>query len=260
MKLRVLSIILALCVLASFTLKTDSEKPLPNTAYKAGESLKYLLYYGFVDGGKAEFTLTQSKPVNGNEVLHAKAEAHTTGMARWFIALDDVYESYFLEKNGKPIKAIRNIKENKYKYYDEVTYNHEANTVTSKKNGTISVPENIYDIISSVYYLRRQGFNNVKLNDTITIMTYFADEIFPYRIIFKGKETISTKLGKIKSLKFQPIVETGRVFKEQDDMRFWISDDANFLPLRVEFDMFVGSIKCDLIDYKNVKNPIQFEK
>lgn len=245
---------------SSFILLKDEATVIPNTAYLPGETLKYMLYYGFIDGGKAEINLRHIPTNDGKKIYHAKAEAKTIGFARMFIAIDDVYESYFNEDNCKPIKAIRNIKENDYKYYDEVHYDHVNNRITSKKNGIVNVPSNIYDVISSLYYLRRTKFKNLKLNDTITVMTYFADEIFPYRIIFKGRETVTTSIGKIKALKFQPIVETGRVFKEQDDMRFWISDDANFLPLRVEFDMFVGSIKCDLIEYKNIKNPIAMVK
>lgn len=252
--------IIAFILCSSFMLSKDNPKTIPNTAYIPGETLKYILYYGFVDGGKAEINLRHVPTNDGKIIYHAKAEAKTIGMARWFIALDDVYESYFNETDCKPIKAIRNIKENDYSYYDEVHYDHVNKKVTSKKNGTVKVPANIYDVISSLYYLRRTKFNKLKMNDTISVMTYFADEIFPYRIIFKGRETITTPLGQIKALKFQPIVETGRVFKEQDDMRFWISDDANFLPLRVEFDMFIGSIKCDLKEYKNIKNPLAIVK
>lgn len=258
-KVSLLSVsVFVLCT--SFLLSQDQTNVIPNTAYMPGENLKYILYYGFINGGKAEINLRHVPTNNGTKIYHAKAEAKTIGMARMFIAIDDVYESYFNEQTCKPVKAIRNIKENDYRYYDEVHYDHANNKVTSKKNGVVKVPANMFDVISSLYYLRRTKFKNIKFNDTIKVMTYFADEIFPYRIIFKGRETVETPLGKIKALKFQPIVETGRVFKEQDDMRFWISDDANYLPLRVEFDMFVGSIKCDLIEYKNVKNPLAIVK
>lgn len=226
---------------------------LPNNSYLVGEELNYLLYYGFAEGGTAKITLTQYTKT----IYHSKVEAKTKGFARMFIAIDDVYESYFDESTCKPIKAIRNIKENDYKYYDVVTFDHKNNKITSSKSGVKKVPSNIYDIISSLYYLRRGPFQKIKVNDTIKVMTFFADEVFKYSIIFKGREVIETKFGKLKSLKFQPIVETGRVFKESDDMRFWISDDKNYLPLRVEFDMFVGSIKCDLISYKGIRYPLK---
>lgn len=253
---RIILPLVSIMLLSSFVITKDTSGVIPNTAYLAGEDLKYILYYGFMDGGEARISLRNVPNNEGKKVYHAKAEAKTVGVARMFIAIDDVYESYFNENDCKPIKAIRNIKENDYKYYDEVVYDHVNHKVKSSKNGVVKVPSNIYDVISSLYYLRRVSFKNLKKNDTISVMTYFADEIFPYRIIYKGKEKVTTDLGTFDALRFQPIVETGRVFKEQDDMRFWISSDANHIPLRVEFDMFVGSIKCDLKEYKGLKNPL----
>ncbi len=242
-------------LLSSFEIAQTDDDRIPNNAYKTGEELEYLLYYGLIDGGKAKLTIRDASS-NGKQITHAKAEAKTVGFARMFIAIDDVYESYFDEKNCKPIKAIRNIHEDNYKFYNEVTYNHSNNTVKSDKSGIVNVPDNIYDILSSLYYMRRTSFDNLKYNDTIESVLYFSDEVFPYKVVFKGREVIKTKIGSFKALKFQPVVETGRVFKEEDDMRFWVSDDANYLPLRAEFDVLVGSIKCDLIKYNGVKNPL----
>ncbi|NJK96922.1 MAG: DUF3108 domain-containing protein [Bacteroidales bacterium] len=69
----------------------------------------------------------------------------------------------------------------------------------------------------------------------------------------RAKKPVDTELGKIQCLKFVPIVEPGRIFKENDDMTFWLSDDQNKLPVSVKFEMIVGSFKCDLIEYQNIK-------
>lgn len=217
-----------------------------------GEKLTYSLYYGLMEGGEAVITLDESNPSE----CHAKASAKTVGMVRWFLAMNDVYESYFDPKTCKPSKAIRNIKENKYKYYDEVVYHHDKNTVTSKKNGEVSVPANVYDIVSSLYQMRKNGFRDMKVNDTLTTTIYFSDEIFNLQVIYKGKEKVTTKLGTFNALKFQPVVETGRVFRNEDDVRFWVSDDENMLPLRAEFEVLIGSIKCDLLSYSGIKHPL----
>ena len=252
---KILIVLASIMLFSSFEITQTDDDRIPNNAYKTGEELEYLLYYGLIDGGKAKLTIRDASS-NGKQITHAKAEAKTMGFTRMFIAIDDVYESYFDETNCKPIKAIRDIKEDDYKFYNEVTYNHDNNTVNSSKSGTVDVPENIFDILSSLYYMRRTSFDNLKLNETVESVIYFSDEVFPYKVIFKGREVIETKIGKFNALKFQPVVEVGRVFKEDDDMRFWISDDENHLPLRAEFDILVGSIKCDLIKYNGVKNPL----
>jgi hypothetical protein len=85
--------------------------------------------------------------------------------------------------------------------------------------------------------------------------TYFTDEKFPLIVRFKGVEKVKTKLGEIECLKFMPVVLTGRVFKSKDDMTVWFSNDKNFVPIRIRFELFVGSVYCDLIDYKGLLYP-----
>jgi hypothetical protein len=46
------------------------------------------------------------------------------------------------------------------------------------------------------------------------------------------------------------LVQSGRVFKEQESLTVWISDDNNRLPIRIKADLAVGSIKADLEEFK----------
>lgn len=239
----------------SFMTYDGSQKSKP--AFKSGEELQFVIYYGIVNGGKASITLKETT-VNNKKVLHSRAMMKTTGMVDWIFGIEDVYESFFDEANDcKPEKAIRNIKENKYRYYDESTFDHVNNKVKSSKNGTVAVPSDMYDLVSSFFYLRKNGLSNLKMNDTISMQIYFSDEVFPYKLIYKGTEKISTKMGKYSALKLQPLVEVGRVFKAQDDVSIWISNDENHVPLRVEFNMTLGSLKCDLVSHKNLYYPLR---
>lgn len=235
-------------VLVCYSVAMCQEK----TPYSANEKLTYSLFYGVMDGGEATISL-ESAP---NGEYHAKAAAKTVGMVKWFLDLNDLYESYFNPSTCRPSKSIRNIKENKYKYYDEVIHNHTKNTVTSKKNGEVTVPKNTFDIVSALYRMRSK-FGTMKLNDTLTTSIYFSDEVYAMQVIYKGKEKVTTKIGTFNALKFQPVVEVGRVFRHKDDVCFWVSDDENHIPLRAEFDVLIGSIKCDLISYSGVKTPLQ---
>lgn len=39
-------------------------------------------------------------------------------------------------------------------------------------------------------------------------------------------------------------------------MTVWISDDKNKIPILAQAKVLVGSIKMELVDYKNLANPI----
>lgn len=255
---KVVVVLVALLVsLSSFTDSQMAEEAIPNNAFESGETLKYLLFYGWIHGGHA--TLTVNKlPIEGMDVYHAKATCKTIGWADKLYKVNDIYESFFDSNTGRPLKSIRNISEREYRYYDEVKYNHRKNQVETQRKGTVAVPKNTFDIVSAFYYSRRTLINDqLKPGDTIRMDTYFDDGIFPVVATYKGKEVIETKAGKFKAMKFSPKVEPGRIFDSEDDLKFWVSDDPNHLLLRVQFDLMVGSLKCDLIEYSGTKNALK---
>jgi hypothetical protein len=59
---------------------------------------------------------------------------------------------------------------------------------------------------------------------------------------------------------FKPYVQSGRVFKEQESLTVWISDDDNRLPVRIKAELAVGSIKADLDAFKGLNNPFKIKK
>ena len=54
-------------------------------------------------------------------------------------------------------------------------------------------------------------------------------------------------------------MEKNGLFEDGNSIRFWLSDDKNKIPVRIEADMFVGKVAVDLKDYKGLKYPIEFK-
>jgi len=231
----------------------------PNTAFKDGENLVYQIRYGFVVGGTTTLSLTE-EVYKKKPVFHATAVGQTTGVAEKIYGVKDIYESWFDKETNLPYKQIRNIKEGHYKNYNVVTYNRKDNTVKSKLSGIHEVPEKILDLSSTFYYLRRVDFSKIKEGDILFVNMYFSDEIFPFHLRYKGKETIRTKFGKISCIKISPVVEVGRMFKSPDDLTVWFTDDDNRLPVQVKMNIrIVGAVYLKLIEYENIINPLVFE-
>jgi hypothetical protein len=219
-----------------------------------GEKLTFRIHYGFITGGEVNITANKTW-LNGQEVFHTVLAGKTTGLIDKLYKVNDVYESFFDPATNLPDKAIRNIREGSYRYYDEVEFNREGMYVTSQRNGKVSVPKNTLDMASVMYYVRRLDLSRLSENDIISLDTYFGDSLFPFYIVYKGKETISISSGKYKCFKFVPIVEPGRVFENNDDMTIWFSDDENKIPVSIKFNILVGSFKCDLAKFENLKYP-----
>ena len=232
----------------------------PDTAFIPGEVLTYQIRYGFIVAGLTTFSLSEV-PFGDKLVFHARAIGETTGLASTIYGVRDIYESWFDKESNLPYKQIRNIKEGHYRRYNEVTYNHEDNTVNSQVSGIHQVPEKILDLISTFYFLRRFDFSKLNVGDVIFGNMYFADEIFPFRLRYKGREIIRSRFGKISCFKVCPVVEVGRIFKTQDDLTMWFSTDHNQLPVLLKMEIIhVGSVLLKLIKYENTANQLGFQE
>lgn len=241
---------------------SNEGKTEPVEPYKAGEWFQLRLHYGPFNASYATLSL-ESDTINGTPVFHAKGFGETTGLARWFFKVEDYYESYFDAKTGMPYKFIRNINEGGYTKNIEIDFDHSklVARVNDKKKKTInnfSIQPNVQDLMSCFYYLR--NFYPVKklpINDSFDINMFFDNENYVFKLKYLGVETIDTKFGSISCMKFRPMVQSGRVFKEQESLTLWVSDDLNRLPIRFKADILVGSIMADLENFKNLKHPFK---
>jgi hypothetical protein len=249
-------------VAMSILISTNTVFGQKKQAFKVGEMLKYSLHYGFIRGGEGVLTIRESE-YEGKKVNNLYLNAVTVGLASVLYQVNDTYQSFTDIESNWPYKSIRDIKENSYKHYSTQTFDHysrnDSSICNSSITGKVTVVKGCQDILSSVYYLRSIMVDRkLQPNEQIIVQTYFTDEKFPLIIRFKGYENVKTKFGTIECMKFMPEVITGRVFKSKDDMAVWFSNDNNFIPIRIRFDIYVGSVYCDLIDYKGLMHPIKF--
>ncbi|MFW5656598.1 MAG: DUF3108 domain-containing protein [Bacteroidota bacterium] len=236
----------------------DPDHPVKYNTFKPGERLVYSLKYGPLQGGEALLKVDETY-LDGKYVYHATALGRTVGIVDKLFRVEDIYQSYFDPVTNKPYKAIRDIHEGNYERYNEVIFNYEDTVVHSQRSGEIKVPHNILDIVSTFYYLRRIDFSYLNPGDVISVDTYFADELFPFDIRYKGIEYVNSPLGRIRCKRFDPVVEPGRIFEDEDDMTVWLSDDKNYVPILIRFNMIVGSVKVMLEKTENLKHPLQVQ-
>lgn len=240
--------------------RPDSGAPGANTSFKPGEWLKFRIHYGFLNASYATLHLT-ADTLKGKPVYHVVGRGRTTGFASIFFKVDDTYESYFGMQDGRPYRFIRNISEGGYTKDIEIDFDHQAEKATlwDKKKGKrmqFVFNNGIQDLISGFYFMR----NNYRVEDLVVgksielQMLYDDDGIFKFRLKYLGKEVLKTKFGKVECLKFRPYVQSGRVFKEQESLSLWVSNDQNKIPIRIEADLAVGSIKADLEGFNSLRN------
>ena len=244
---------------------TTNSFVVQENAYTTGEWFKLRIHYGMVNAGYASLEIKDAVK-NNKKVHHVVGKGWTVGMAKFFFEVDDNYESYFNKETNKPYVFIRNINEGGYTKNQQGYFNQNSNTVLvkdykNKTEKTFNVPENVQDIVSAFYYLRNHPkIDKLNIGESISIDMFFDDETTKFKLKFVGRENINSKFGKINCMMFRPLVQAGRVFKEEESLTVWSSDDNNKIPIRVKASLAVGSIKADIDQYKGLKHPIIFKK
>lgn len=214
------------------------------------EEMEYILRFGFIHGGKATVTANNEK-LNKKPTIHYHLRGRTIGLVDKIYEVNDVYESWVNPQTYLPVKSVRNVKEQKYRFYDEVTYDHENDSVFSLKSGRKKVPDNVNDMVSIFFYIRQNHyFDYLLAGKSFQIPVYHGDDLFVMHLEYLGIETIDTKIGKKACYVVSPKVPKGKLFQSSDDLKIYITKDENRLPIYAEFNLLVGSLKCELISYK----------
>lgn len=232
------------------------------SAFNNGEVFKFRIHYGIVNAGYATLEVKDAVK-NNKKVYHVVGKGYTTGMTKFFFKVEDVYESYFDKVTGKPYQYVRKIDEGGYKKDQEGFFDQNANQITvkdykNKTTKTFSVTENVQDIVSTFYYLRNHPkVDKLNVGESIAVDMFFDDEVTKFKLKFIGREDIKTKFGVVSTMIFRPMVQAGRVFKEEESLTVWISDDENKVPLRIKASLAVGSLKADLEEYKGLVSPLK---
>ncbi len=242
----------------------ETTSKVEKSSFQDGEWFQFRIHYGIFNASFATMAL-EEKQYKGKRVFHAKGYGETTGLARLFFKVEDRYESYFDKYTGQPYKFIRDIDEGGHTKDIEIEFDHESrkalvNDKKHKRKTTHDVSENVQDMISAFYYLRNNyEVDDIRVGESIELDMFFDRENFRFKLKYLGNETLRTKFGKVACLKFRPIVQAGRVFKEEESLTLWVSNDKNKIPIRVKADIVVGSIKADLHNFKGLKYPFRIQ-
>lgn len=252
--------ILTLSLLFPFSVLGQQLRKIENTAFQRGEKITFrVLYNSFLTGnvvaGEASLEI---KP--NNEVIAGRSIYSVVGLGRsrgafnYFFRVVNRYETYIDEESVAPHMFLRRISEGRYKLSQNVIFDQHQNIAISN-TATVNTVPYVQDIISAFYFLRTYNFDNANIGDTYQVQFFLDDEVFTTQVIFEGRDTITTRMGTFKTLRFKPEVLTGNVFSQPYPMTLWISDDKNKIPILAQSGITVGSVKMELTQANGLRNP-----
>ncbi len=259
MAIRFLALIAALLV-AGYANGQDTASAASRNGFSLGEMMTFRAHYGFINAAEATMVLdNEIYFFNGHPVYRVDVYGNSTGFFDFITRIRDHWGSYIDTASMVPHYFFRNLQEGRYRKYESTSFDHEQDSATVltfhkgtfeiKRNKSYAIPDNAQDLVSGYFHLRQIDFSIYKPGDTITVQAFLDDESYDFKIRMIGREKIRTRIGKRNALVFVPIMPDNKLFDGEESIKVWISDDELKLPLRVEAEMFIGSVAVDIKEY-----------
>lgn len=241
----------SLFFLALYPLITFSQ----NYPFQVGESCTYRIHYGPITAGYGTLSVKSKKHLDKN-YFYFEGTGNSNTFVDMFFRVRDEYISYTNTEKLQPIHFIRNVDEGGYLIKQNYLFNPAKNTAIVE-DSVYQISDNTQDMISAFYYARALIIKqNLKEDSILKINIFMDEENYPMQIKYLNNEIVKTKWGKINCMVFVPQLQAGRIFKEEQEMRIWISDDENKLMIKVETKIIVGVISAELSAFEGLKRPL----
>jgi hypothetical protein len=240
----------------------------PNTSFRTGETIKYKVHYGIINAGEATVeTSGNLERVADRPCYKATVSGRTIGSFDLFLHVRDQWRAYIDTASILPLRSTRDIEESSYRKKEVVDFDQAHDLVnvlqTHRKDPiryTFKVPNNAQELVSGFYYLRTINYDHMKVGDMLHIGSYFDETSFNLDVVFKGREIVETKAGPVHVLKLVPKLPNNRIFRGEDAIKVYLSDDRNKIPVLFQAEMFVGSIKVDMYKYDGLKSRLNIAR
>lgn len=235
---------------------------MKNQTFQGGEFLKYRIHYGIITAGYATLEVEpQTYYVQQRPCHHIVMRGVTHPGFDWFFKVRDVYETYIDQKALVSWRFNRHIVEGNFEQYTETHFNHFTGYATyinpKKEEIEHKVPENIQDVISAYYFARTYyDHETMGIGDRISLRNFLDQKTFGLEAVLLNRESIEVADHTFKALKFKLLIDEADLVTDGSTIVFWISDDANKIPLRIESDLMIGSLKADLIEWNQLMHPL----
>lgn len=240
-----------------------------NTAVATNEKLTFTAAYNMsgLMTDLAEVTM-ETSPVKTSKTTLLKLKCTATTYSKWdsFFKIRDLYESYVNMNSLTPYLHKRDINEGGYYKFMQYKFKHKSGIVESTKrkkakvggfyeeNKNLRIGSSTIDIVSTIYKLRNLDFSQATTNQTYMFTVLFDNKEFKVTVIYKGTETIKTKIGNKACYKLAISVNNSNVLSGSNDNLIWLTADDNKIPVFAKFKIPVGNGELKIKSATGLKN------
>lgn len=246
----------AFLVAASFAGEPDL--PEVNAPWMKGERLTFSLGWGFITagtatlevkpiaGGKTEFlthatgnkTINRIYPVNDTVYTRVRNKGLMT----------EVFRKRLHEGTFHNTSVIRFDRKGEKAWLSDTVFTDMKTRKTKRSADTaVAIQGMEHSIMSAFYYVRTMPLT---VGDTSRFSAVSGKKRYELKVLVHGKEKVESVLGKVQCIKVEPVLDGDGIFVSKGRIFIWLTDDDRRIPVLMECEIALGSIKAKLLEAK----------
>lgn len=244
-----------------------------NTAFKSGETLQYDLYYNWkfvwVKAGSASMSISATQ-WHGQTAYRTRLLTRGSEKADRFFVLRDTLTSIVTQSDMLPRYYSKTDMEGEKYRQRNVWFTYQDGKTTARQRyinphgmikwKTESDKEVIFDMLSIMLRARSFDASTFKPGQKIQFMMTDGDGKSLQTLIFRGRKTLKMKnsAASYHCLVLSFVEYEGK--KEREVVTFYVTDDMNHVPVRLDLNLDFGTAKAYISGYKGLRNPMTAKK
>lgn len=239
--------------------------------FTPGEYARYGAYYNWhfiwMQNGEVEFSVDTTHFLQ-QKTWHLKAVGKTFPASDLIYTVRDTFDTFSNFDTFRPVYSRRVLHHAQINSLHQYWFDYSSEKITalikqsrqSVYSASLPLQTNTFDLLATAYNFRKLDFSKLFIGQKVPFRMLIDRKIDDLYIRYLGIENVKTRNGKeFRCHKVSVYLLQGDFFREGEYMKVWFTDDQNHLPVQVETEILVGSVKALLLDTKSLKYPITSE-
>lgn len=253
---RIFVLLAAFLVTASFA--GEPNLPEVKAPWMKGERLSFSLSWGFVTAGYATLEVKPLKDgktefltfATGNKTInkiYPVADTIYTRVRNKGL-MTEVFRKQLHEGSFHNTSVIRFDRKGEKAWLSDTVFTDMKTRKVKRSADTVVAIQGIeHSIMSAFYYVRTMPLT---VGDTSRFSAVSGKKRYELKVVVHGRETLKTDLGNFQTIKVEPMLDGDGIFNSKGRIFIWFTDDERRIPVLMECEIALGSIKAKLMEQK----------
>ena len=232
--------------------------PEVKAPWMKGERLTFSLGWGILTAGSATLEV---KPIadgktefltfaTGNKTINKIYPVYDTVYTRVRNKglMTEVFRKRLHEGTFHNTSVIRFDRKGEKAWLSDTVFTDMKTRKTKRSADTVVAIQGEEHSIMSAFYLVRTL--PLTVGDTSRFSAVSGKKRYELKVLVHGKETVKSVLGNVPCIKVEPILDGDGIFNSKGRIFIWLTDDERRIPVLMECEIALGSIKAKLLEVK----------